>query len=81
MHTLFRTVLWIVVVPVVTLVVGLAIALIADRMKRPGLAKSLIFMPTDTENYAMAQADVALTVTKSMPAISWPWSHFSQIRS
>jgi alpha-glucoside transport system permease protein len=46
LHTLFRTVLWVVLVPIVTVVIGLLLALLTDRMKRPGLAKTLIFMPT-----------------------------------
>jgi alpha-glucoside transport system permease protein len=46
LHTLFRTVIWIVIVPLLTVAVGLLVALLMDRMKRPGLAKTLIFMPT-----------------------------------
>ncbi|MEO8749391.1 MAG: sugar ABC transporter permease [Allobranchiibius sp.] len=46
LHTLLRTVIWIVLVPLVTVAVGLLVALLMDRMKRPGLAKTLIFMPT-----------------------------------
>lgn len=45
--TLFNTLLWIVVVPVVTIVVGLGIAVLADRL-RPNaekVTKTLIFMP------------------------------------
>jgi alpha-glucoside transport system permease protein len=44
--TLIRTLLWIIVVPLVSVGVGLLIALLTDRMKRPGLAKTLIFLPT-----------------------------------
>jgi alpha-glucoside transport system permease protein len=46
LHTLFRTVLWVVLVPVVTVAVGLLLALLMDRMRRPNLAKTLIFLPT-----------------------------------
>jgi alpha-glucoside transport system permease protein len=44
--TLIRTVLWIVIVPLVTVVIGLLLALLLDRMKRTGLPKTLIFLPT-----------------------------------
>ena len=44
--TLIRTVLWIVIVPLVTVFVGLLLALLTDQMKRVTLAKSLIFLPT-----------------------------------
>ncbi|MDP9221463.1 MAG: sugar ABC transporter permease [Actinomycetota bacterium] len=46
-QTLFNTLLWIVVVPAVTIAFGLAIAVLADRLK-PGsekLAKTVIFLP------------------------------------
>ncbi|MDQ1628467.1 MAG: alpha-glucoside transport system permease protein [Actinomycetota bacterium] len=46
-QTLFNTVLWIVVVPAATIILGLAIAVLADRLK-PGsekLAKTTIFLP------------------------------------
>ena len=46
LHTLLRTIIWIVIVPLVTVVIGLLLALLLDRFKRPGLAKTLIFMPT-----------------------------------
>jgi alpha-glucoside transport system permease protein len=46
LHTLLRTVLWVVLVPLVSVAVGLLLALLTDRMKRPGLAKTIIFMPT-----------------------------------
>ncbi len=45
--TLFNTLLWIVVVPAVTVVLGLGVAVLADRL-RPGaekLSKSVIFLP------------------------------------
>jgi len=46
-QTLFNTLLWILIVPAVTVVVGLAVAVLADRLK-PGaekLSKTIIFMP------------------------------------
>ena len=33
---------------------------------------SLTFTPTDTENYTMVRADISITVTKPVPAITWP---------
>lgn len=45
--TLFNTLLWIAVVPFVTVVMGLAVAVLADRLK-PGpekLSKTIIFLP------------------------------------
>lgn len=46
-QTLFNTLLWIVVVPAVTIVVGLGIAVLADRLRPAGerLAKTVIFLP------------------------------------
>ena len=46
-QTLINTVLWIVLVPAITVILGLAIATLADRLK-PGaekVAKTVIFMP------------------------------------
>jgi alpha-glucoside transport system permease protein len=45
--TLFNTLLWIAVVPAVTVVLGLGIAVLADRLSPRGekLTKTLIFMP------------------------------------
>jgi alpha-glucoside transport system permease protein len=46
-RTLFNTLLWILIVPAVTVVVGLAVAVLADRLK-PGaekLSKTIIFLP------------------------------------
>ena len=40
-----NTVLWVVFVPIVSTVIGLAIAYMTDRMKRASAVKSLIFMP------------------------------------
>ena len=42
---LLTTLLWIVVAPVVTTVLGLLLALLVDRLKRQALYKSLIFLP------------------------------------
>jgi len=46
-QTLFNTALWIIIVPVVTVMLGLAIAVLADRLptKSENLVKTLIFMP------------------------------------
>lgn len=46
LHTLLRTVIWIVIVPLVTVAIGLLLALLFDRMKRVAFAKTLIFLPT-----------------------------------
>src|SRR6185436_2250535 len=45
--TLFNTILWIVIVPVVTVIFGLAIAVLADRLKpkSENLVKTIIFLP------------------------------------
>jgi len=40
-----NTVLWVIFVPIVSTVIGLAIAYMTDRMKRAAIVKSLIFMP------------------------------------
>ncbi|MFC1413331.1 carbohydrate ABC transporter permease [Streptacidiphilus sp. N1-12] len=44
-QVLLNTLLWIIVAPVVTTVLGLALALLVDRLKRQALYKSLIFLP------------------------------------
>ncbi len=46
-NTLFNTLLWILVVPALTIVVGLLIATLADRLKPGGekFSKTLIFLP------------------------------------
>ncbi len=44
-QVLTNTLLWIIIAPVVTTVLGLAMALLVDRMKRQSFYKSLIFMP------------------------------------
>jgi alpha-glucoside transport system permease protein len=46
-HTLINTLLWILIVPAVTVVIGLIVAVLADRLK-PGAekaAKTIIFLP------------------------------------
>lgn len=43
---LLHTVLWLAIVPAVTVAIGLIAALLLDRMKRTALAKTLIFLPT-----------------------------------
>ena len=40
-----NTVLWVIFVPIVSTLIGLAIAYMTDRMKRAAIVKSLIFMP------------------------------------
>jgi alpha-glucoside transport system permease protein len=40
-----NTLIWTIVVPIASTVIGLAIAYLTDRMKYAGLVKSLIFMP------------------------------------
>jgi len=46
-QTLFNTVLWILVVPAVTVIVGLTVATLADRLKprAENLTKTIIFLP------------------------------------
>jgi alpha-glucoside transport system permease protein len=40
-----NTAIWVLVVPILSTLLGLAIAYLTDRMKRPGIVKSLIFLP------------------------------------
>ena len=40
-----NTMLWVIFVPLLSTLIGLAIAYMTDRMKRAGIVKSLIFMP------------------------------------
>jgi alpha-glucoside transport system permease protein len=40
-----NTALWVLAVPTLATLIGLAIAYLTDRMKRPGIIKSLIFLP------------------------------------
>jgi len=42
---LANTAIWVVTAPILSTVIGLAIAYMTDRMKRPAAIKSLIFMP------------------------------------
>jgi alpha-glucoside transport system permease protein len=44
--TLLRTVLWLVIVPAVSVLVGLVVALLIDRMTHTLLVRTLIFLPT-----------------------------------
>jgi alpha-glucoside transport system permease protein len=46
-QTLFNTLLWMLIVPVVTVVLGLGVAVLSDRLNPRGenLAKTLVFMP------------------------------------
>lgn len=46
LHTLLRTAIWIIVVPALTVFIGLLLALLLDGMKRTGVVKTLIFLPT-----------------------------------
>ena len=42
---LLNTLLWLIVAPVLSTAIGLAIAIVVDRMKHQAIVKSLIFMP------------------------------------
>jgi alpha-glucoside transport system permease protein len=44
-HVLINTLLWILVAPVVTTLLGLSLALLVDRLRGQAVYKSLIFMP------------------------------------
>ncbi len=44
--TLIRTLQWLIIVPVAAVSIGLLIALLVQRMKRPSIPKTLIFLPT-----------------------------------
>lgn len=44
--TFRHTILWFIIVPAVTVVIGLLAALLMDRMKHTALVKTLIFLPT-----------------------------------
>jgi alpha-glucoside transport system permease protein len=46
-QTIFNTLLWIVIVPAVTVIVGLAVAVLADRLsaRAENLSKTIIFLP------------------------------------
>lgn len=45
-HTIVRTFAWLVIVPSVTVIVGLVVAVLLDRSRRSALPKTLIFLPT-----------------------------------
>jgi len=40
-----NTIIWVILVPLLSTMIGLAIAYLTDRMKRAGIVKSLVFMP------------------------------------
>jgi alpha-glucoside transport system permease protein len=44
--TFYHTIAWLIVVPIVTVIIGLLVALLMDRMKRTAVPKTLIFLPT-----------------------------------
>src|SRR5258705_4534240 len=44
-HVLINTLLWIIIAPVVTTLLGLGLALLVDRLRAQAVYKSLIFMP------------------------------------
>jgi alpha-glucoside transport system permease protein len=50
---LANTAIWVVTAPILSTVIGLAIAYMTDRMKRPAAIKSLIFMPMITPSMRM----------------------------
>ncbi len=45
-HTILRTLLWLLIVPALSVGVGLLASLLMDRMTHTGLPKTLIFLPT-----------------------------------
>ncbi len=45
-QTILRTVLWLLIVPAVSVGVGLLVAVLVDRMKHPSIPKTMIFLPT-----------------------------------
>jgi alpha-glucoside transport system permease protein len=55
-QTLFNTLLWIVVVPTVTVILGLAVAVLADKLRPSAekFSKSIIFMPMAISGVASA---------------------------
>jgi alpha-glucoside transport system permease protein len=54
--TLYNTLLWIIIVPTVTVIVGLAVAVLADRLRPRAekLSKSIIFLPMAISGVASA---------------------------
>ena len=55
-QTLFNTLLWIIVVPTVTVILGLAVAVLADKLRPSAekFSKSIIFMPMAISGVASA---------------------------
>jgi dihydroorotate dehydrogenase subfamily 1 len=45
---------------------------VGDKLPLGSHVLSVTFTPSDSTIYTMAQADISITVTKSMPAITWP---------
>ncbi len=45
-QTILRTVLWLLIVPAVSVGAGLLVALLVDRMKHPSGPKTMVFLPT-----------------------------------
>lgn len=45
-QTIYHTIAWLIIVPLVTVAVGLLAALLMDRMKHTAVPKTLIFLPT-----------------------------------
>ncbi|NYI40176.1 carbohydrate ABC transporter permease [Demequina lutea] len=46
LQTILRSFVWLIVVPSITVIIGLAAALLLDRVKHNNLLKTLIFLPT-----------------------------------
>jgi alpha-glucoside transport system permease protein len=46
LHTILRSFAWLIVVPVITVIIGLVAALLLERVKHNNLLKTLIFLPT-----------------------------------
>lgn len=46
LQTILRTFLWLIIVPTVTVIIGLVAALLLDRMRRNAVPKTLLFLPT-----------------------------------
>ena len=82
---LIRTVLWLVIVPLVATAVGLAVATLVDRVRFQNLAKSLIFLPTAISfvgaaaifKYVYSYKDPSQSQTGLLSeiAIKLGWSH------
>lgn len=45
-RTIVRSVLWLLIVPAVSVAVGLLVALLVDRMRHPSIPKTMVFLPT-----------------------------------